>query len=502
MVALLLSAVVLPASAASLTLLSLSRNCPNPADCGVLQQSATQTITLQITLNQTLSAQALALLQVVSLATNQVANADFTPTQAYIPLVPGQLVYTKLFTVLADSTPQLDQQYRFTLSAISGSIQVLASNSTFIATIAQHNDPYGVFGLALVNPVSQAEGTVYSAPVIRSFGTYGAQNVTWVAQWISSGPNSLAAQLSSTSGVVTFAVGAVSQTIQIFINVIPVPDPETAFSVTLTSVTGGGRLGSSVQQNVTIPTNNDANGVFTMQTPSLRVLNSQTIVNVTVLRTAGLYGDVTVAWSLQPASFYTMAVASAAESVDYNYQYGTVSFAAGQSSAPVSFTILQNNFPEPDLSLLFLLDSTQVSGGARVSSLFNQTFTMVTIAAHSQASGSFGFSTSSLAVTYNSPPLNAQQFQLTVVRSGGTYGSVQIAWHAFGAAILNQDYSPASGVISFAENQVTAAVVMTLLVNPVPTLKVLPGIVGLSHWLLSWAVCPQCYHLPCHCDHQ
>ena len=298
--------------------------------------------------------------------------------------------------------------------------------------------------------------------------------MSWLAYWPdNTNVSSLASRLSATSGVVTFNASVSTQSFQIRIinNTVPVPDQ--TFAVNLTSVVGGGRVDFTANsENVTIPNANNAFGVFVMQNMSATVTSTQGVVYITANRTAGLYNTVTVGWSLQPSSFLSLPLASAVENVDYQFQFGIITFGPQVATQTVAVALLTNNTtPSPDLSFLFVLNPNQVTGGAVLSSQQQLTYTTITIQAHNMASGSFGFDVASLFSNTTAPTSSPQAFTLTIDRFGGLFGSVQVSWQVSGSAHYGTDYATTGGTVKFAQGQTSAEISITLLANNAPSLE-------------------------------
>src|SRR5262249_6541735 len=118
---------------------------------------------------------------------------------------------------------------------------------------------------------------------------------------------------------------------------------------------------------VTIVDNDFRSGEITFSAPSYSVLESAGNIGITVLRTNGSTGFITVG--------YTTAPGTAQAGNDYLAQSGTLDFAEGVTSQVIVIPILDDSTVEGDETFSVIL--TNVSGGATFSGPTNVTVTIL-----------------------------------------------------------------------------------------------------------------------------
>ncbi len=112
--------------------------------------------------------------------------------------------------------------------------------------------------------------------------------------------------------------------------------------VSLSNVLGGGTLGQIVSSNVVIADNDPApgSGVVRFSGASYSVSESGGTVMVTVMRTDGNYGDISVD--------YSTSSGTASVGQDYSGASGTLNLTDQQDSATIDISIIDDNVDESD----------------------------------------------------------------------------------------------------------------------------------------------------------
>ena len=237
---------------------------------------------------------------------------------------------------------------------------------------------------------------------------------------------------------------------------LQVPETEERFSIGLTSASNGGRLAvENTIATLTVDQNDDAIVVNNAavegtegSTLSLRIsrggrANGVAAVEFTVTSISAGIADYTV---LTPSP---------------------VTFADGQTSAEVVVSITDDNIPEIDEEFQMMLVSTTGDSVIR-----QPDTTTVIIAANDDPMGIFSIAETSRVVSFE----EGSQYQLTVVRGGGTFGNVTVQWQITAQFLTDEatgtslDFTAASGQISFVERSTEENLTLDVLVDGIPEL--------------------------------
>lgn len=271
--------------------------------------------------------------------------------------------------------------------------------------------------------VNENAGTV-TVTVTRTGGTDPAE----VDYATAPGTATAGADYTTTAGTLTFAAGQTSQSI-----IIPILDdaiveaPET-FTVTLANPESA-TLGAPATTTVTI--NDVENGSVQFSSPTYTVSEDGGSLTVTVTRTGGSTGSVTVD--------YSTSSGTATSGADFTATSGTITFLAGDST-PKTFNvpILPDALAEGPEN--FALTLTNPTGGVVLGA------TPTAVATIDDAvNGSVQFNSATYTVNEDGGFLT-----VTVTRSGGSSGSVSVNYAtSSGTATSGADFTPTSGTITF-----------------------------------------------------
>lgn len=144
-----------------------------------------------------------------------------------------------------------------------------------------------------------------------------------------------------------------------------------------------------------------------------------------------------------------------------------VTFADGQTSAEVVVSITDDSIPEIDEEFQMMLVSTTGDSVIR-----QPDTTTVIIAANDDPMGIFSIAETSRVVSFE----EGSQYQLTVVRGGGTFGNVTVQWQIIAQFLTDEstgtslDFTAASGQISFVERSTEENLTLDVLVDGIPEL--------------------------------
>ncbi|KAL8615958.1 hypothetical protein ACOMHN_034634 [Nucella lapillus] len=398
-----------------------------------------------------------------------------------LTFLPGEGKKTITLVVLSDNTPEINEEYRLKLQDITtegvgstGAASVDPQRGLASITIQGSNDPHGVLQFAspsLSVAVAEDAGSV-SLQLDRKFGAIGTVRVAYqAAQGAVSTLNTnlgLASPGQDFTAVANSFVdipgGATTATISVSIINDLLPEIDEVFLVRLTSVALVGsadktlspRLASSGKvAEVKIGANDGAQGVlgFASQSRSVQVEEDTPSVVLSVLRTGGTFGRVSVSYYTQSITQDTVA------GTDYKLAPGELVFEAGESQKLIRIEILNDDTPEPHEQFEVVL--SQPKGGVTLG-LFSRA--SITIQANDESAGYVTF-VSPLRVELQEPKGGNEagsKAELSLRRGPGIYGQVKVPFVVTNLFdILSTDVSPASGLVVFEDRQATAVIALT-----------------------------------------
>ena len=191
----------------------------------------------------------------------------------------------------------------------------------------------------------------------------------------------------------------------------------------------GALLLDPIEATLTIVDTSTAAGKLTFSAPSYSALEDEGSATITVLRTNGHTGIVTV-------KFLTLAN-TAVPYVDYIPTNGTLTFGDGETSKSFAVPVINDGVVGSDKYLVLML--TNATGGAAISGSATAPMTVV--------ENNRGFNLSSPVYVSNE---NDGNVTVTVRRIGSTNGFLSVNLSTTnGTAIAGVDYAPINGVLTF-----------------------------------------------------
>jgi len=214
------------------------------------------------------------------------------------------------------------------------------------------------------------------------------------------------------------------------------------------------RTSTSSSSAVTSAASSNTKGVFRFTTSSFSIPESTPTLNLSVIRSGGTQGDVTVDYAI---------TAGTAGADDFNLASGTLSFDAGDTSKTIALKLKEDLLSEGAENLNITLSNP--GGGA---SLGSPSAAVVTILDNEASNGSNSSSSSATGGSTSSNPNgtlnfnasgygvmeNGGSFTVTVSRTGGTTGTVAVNYATSnGTAQSGSEYTAASGTLTFAAGE-------------------------------------------------
>nr|XP_014349406.1 PREDICTED: G-protein coupled receptor 98 [Latimeria chalumnae] len=402
------------------------------------------------------------------------STSDIFPTSGVVTFSEGQVLSTISLTVLADDIPEVAETVTVTLTDVTtfGVLQpakgavIDGIRRKAMLTILANDSPYGVVGWhmdSLVVLVQEPEVTAINVTltIVREQGFAGDVSIHYETR-----PNLSLQPVNQAQENKDYIAKDIAVILQentaeasVTITVLPddIPELQEGFLVNITDVklvnssAGQGqpsvkRTGMEVAE-VTIEENDDPRGIIqfsvikdaTGATSGFEVEPPNNILRLPVIREAGRFGVVSVLWEARPVT---------ASLEDFTPAYGNLTFADGQDSKAIEITIVDDSIVE--FMETFSVALTEVVGGAK---LGDEALITVIIPPNDSPVGVFGFEEKMATVQESvSPDDPAGLVSLTVVRSPGGKGAVQIIWLVEDSA--RDDVTPMNGTLHFNETEI------------------------------------------------
>ena len=277
-------------------------------------------------------------------------GADYTPVSSTLTFLEGENEMAFTVPLVNDGLGEPNESVPLLLTNQTAGVSLGAVPRSQLIIV---NDDSGVgFASAGFSVSESAPSGGVLISVIRS----GATNGTATVGYRTANGTALAGlDYSSRNGTLTFNPGESLQTFTVPILEDTLIEGNESFLVLLTNLVGGAAL-SQPSATVTITDNDFRPGDLRFSATSYSVLESAGTVTVTVTRTNGVTGVVTVDFTV------SSGVAQAGN--DFVAQAGTLVFGDGQTSASINITILDDALVEGDEDLVVSLSNP--GGGSSI----------------------------------------------------------------------------------------------------------------------------------------
>jgi uncharacterized delta-60 repeat protein len=365
-----------------------------------------------------------------------IADQDYIETAGNLTFNPGETVKTIAVQVKGDSKYELGESFNVRLS---NATNALLNNSTAMGSI--FNDD--ALPTISINNVSQLEGvngtTSYAFSVNLSNASYDLVRVNYATL---DGTATVAdGDYVATSGVLTFNPGEVSKTVVVNVNGDNKFEAAQTFKVNLSNASGANISTSSGAGTGTI-VNDDNRPTITINSVSQSEGNTGTTASSFIVSLSNATDEVVTVG-------YTTADGTAtALDNDYSATSGTLTFNSGETSKTITVVTNSDTKFETDQTFLVNLsnatNSTIATNSAIGTIVNDDARPTVSINNISQAENNTG----TTAYTFTVSLSNASEETVSVEYStaDGT------------ATLTDNDYSAASGVITFASGETTKTI--------------------------------------------
>jgi uncharacterized delta-60 repeat protein len=342
---------------------------------------------------------------------------------------PGQEFQTVTIRVLDNGVVYDNPTVNLTLTTNGISGAGLGNQATAQLTII--NDNSGVsFASANYSVPKDTVIGVANIEIVRVGSTSGSCAVAFTTT--TNGTAVVGTDYYPTNGTVTFTPGVSQKIVQVPIINNTIPEGQRTVNLILTNAVSTA-LTSPTNATLTIIDTVDAPGVLSFATNSYTVLKADTNVYLTVVRTNGSSGKVSVD--------YSTADGSASQGNNYIATTGTLTLDPGVTSAQIAIPVVDNNTVQGTVNFTVNLSNPQ--GGA---TLMAPTNAVVNILDHN-------FGVAFLNAT-NYTVENDGSATVVVQRIGATGNPFSVSYATTpGTALPGTNYISKTGTLDFAADQ-------------------------------------------------
>jgi hypothetical protein len=239
---------------------------------------------------------------------------------------------------------------------------------------------------------------------------------------------------TATSSTVGFGAGQTMQTISVPLLDNGGNEPNSNFSIVLTSPTGSATLGSPTTTTVNI-TDDGLAGAFQFSTSAYTFNETAGFAQITVTRTGGAAGSPTV--------FFTTSDGSGTAGTNYTTTSGTLNFTPGETSASVFVPILTAG----EGSVTVNLDLSSPTGTATLGAIHHAVLTIT--------------DTDTMKIQFSSPTyaIGGGNVAVIAVTRSSSVGSATVTFATSdGSGVAPTDYVSTTQTVSFSPGQTMAMV--------------------------------------------
>ncbi|KAJ8380590.1 hypothetical protein SKAU_G00013680 [Synaphobranchus kaupii] len=398
-------------------------------------------------------------------------NRDYVPKEETVVMKEEARTAMVTVTILPDDVPELAESFLVNITRVELLSGELGAGQPSVkrpglevaeVTIQENDDPRGILQFS-VSKGPSGELLAYEVlppdnllhlPVVRLAGRIGTVIVFWEAQPILASLEDFTPAL----GNVTFQDGQDVAIIEITITDDAEVESLESFSVALSRVMGGARLGNETEVTVHIPPNDSPLGLFGFKEQSVTVTEPQfagdpaATAMLTVVRSPGGFGPVHLMWVLEDAA-----------RDDLTPLNGTLLFGETESRKTLSIRALADAVLEGDEQ--FTVQLLSVNNEAVVDPIHGTA--SVVILGDRGAMGTVAVAESSMNILIGEPQGAYNGTALvSLVRGPGIFGEIQVYWNI--TPNVDSEFEETSGVVTMRDRQSAATIRLKVPDDDVP----------------------------------
>lgn len=371
------------------------------------------------------------------------AGTDYATTSGTLSFAAGETSKTIDVAITGDLLNETDETFVVDLSNPSGAP---VGDAQAVGTIV-NDDPIPTLSVADVSAAEGTSGTAQLAFTVTLSEPSG-QEVT--VNFATSDGTATSADYTSASGMLTFAAGDVSKTVTVDLQPDAIDEDDETITLTLTTPVNATLADATATGTIT---DDDALPALSIDDVTAAEGNSGTSTFAFTVTLAPASGrDVTFNWATVDAT--------ATAGTDYTAGSGTVTIAAGQTTATINVTVAGDTDPESDetfdVTLTSPTNATLADAtGVGTISHDDAVFPGISVSDPSVAEGAIG-STATLSFTVT---LSAATTSTVTVSYQTVAGSAESAGAPSSGG---DDFEPVSGTLTFAANDTSETVTVTV----------------------------------------
>lgn len=367
---------------------------------------------------------------------------DYAAVAGTLTFAPGVRLQTFDVPLVDDLLNEFNETVSLHLTNATGATLGQASATL---TIQENDFASGIITFGTNSYFAAEEGGVTAIEVLRLNGFSGPVTVAY--RTVNNGTALVGVDYASTNGTVNFADGQTNAFIYVrLIDDLLTEGNETVPLELLAPSSGAGLGLANATLNIV---DNDLPGTFVFSSTLYVTSESNAFARITVLRTNGNRGQVSVTLSANGGT--------ATPSVDYAAFSTVLDFADGETFRTFDIQVFQDIAVEGTETISLLLSNPQPPGGSTNGAAIG-TPGVATLQINDDEVG-VGFSLANYSV--NEVDGTAV---ITVIRTGDTNGAFFVAANTSDAsAVGGADYSPTSIVLSFAPGVITQTFNVTII---------------------------------------
>jgi len=399
-------------------------------------------ISLDITINRVDGDKGTVSVDVTTLNATATSSEDYQAYTQTLTFLDGESSKTITIDVNDDFVYEGDETFNVSLSNVQGFAVIGGADGVSLATVTiiENEAPqFGTIDFEASN-FSVNEGDGFIDITLRRVS--GSDTEVGVDVVTSDGTAIANDDYQSLSRTLTFADGETSKSLRVFINNDLDYTGDRTFNLTLSEPTGGVTIGTPTVEVNIIDDDPIPYGVLEFGSSTYSTNENVGTFNMTVTRTEGSYGEVTVDLGI--------AGGSAVNGEDYQFESVVLTFAVGETTKLISVTILDNEIYEINQTIELRLSNVQ--GGASIG-VSSTTITIVEDDA-TPPSGALQFNNSIYRVKED-----AGIFSIIIERTGGGFGEVSVDYTVQDKTAHNSsDFTLINGTVDFSDGELSKTI--------------------------------------------
>ncbi|KAJ0067530.1 hypothetical protein NL108_008007, partial [Boleophthalmus pectinirostris] len=354
----------------------------------------------------------------VSWSVEPASSQDVSPTKGIITFMEGEYLKNLSVSSAPDEIPEDLESFTINLFNVTAGAK-LGQFLNAKLMINKNDDPI-YFSVPVV--VQAEEGGMANFTVFRAGPADYVASVMLRVDYGDASPEDFT--LMGNDIVLVFDIGQREKNISVAVEEDDIPEDNESFYIILHNATGDAVVYGADTATVVIMANDDANGIFSLDSLSKPVEEGGTN-SFYILRSRGVFGNVTIFWQL----YINDSVTPLEESQEFTNTFGTITFTSHEKSKPIILEAISDMLPEMDE--FYILRLVNISGGAAQlgrSSLSASVF----IPLNDDPFGVFAIADDNLDQEVAEDVLSeddmADVASFTILRQQGMFGDVRVAW--------------------------------------------------------------------------